>query len=89
MVNVEMSVRIARDQAFACTEGEGYAARSAWAPAFAIMAEFVRSVICAAALRFVFMVKGKATASNAGVCLFARMASEEGQNAKDAHQTSI
>lgn len=84
-----MSVRIARDQACASTESEGYAACSAWAPAFAIMAEFVRSVICVAALRFVFIVKGKATASNAGVFLCARMASEEGQNAKDAHQTSI
>jgi len=89
MANVEMSVRIARDQAFASTESEGYAARSAQAPAFAIMAEFVRSAIFAAALRFVCTIKGKATAGNAGVLPFAHMASEEGQNANDAHQTSI
>jgi hypothetical protein len=84
MANVKMSVRIARDQAFACMESEGYAARSARAPAFANMAEFVRSAICAAALCFVCTIKGKATAFNARGFLFARMADEKGQNAKNA-----
>lgn len=89
MANVKMSVRIARDQAFACMESERYAARTARAPAFANMAEFVRSAIFAAVLRFVCMVKGKATAGYAVVFLFARMAGEEEQNAKDAYQTNI
>jgi hypothetical protein len=47
------------------------------------MAEFVRSAIFAAALRFVYTVKG--TADNARVVPFARMASEKEQNAKNAY----
>ena len=81
MASANVSVRIAREQAFACTESGGYAARNAWAPVFANMAEFVRSAIFAAALVFACMGKGNAIAGNAGVLPFARMASEKEQNA--------
>jgi hypothetical protein len=89
MASANVSVCIAKEQAFASTENEGYAVRHAWDPAFVNTAGFVRSAIFAAALLSACMPKGKATADNAGALHFARMASEEGQNAKDAHQTSI
>jgi len=85
MGSANVSVCIAKEQAFASTESEGYAVRHAWAPAFVHTAGFVRSATFAKALLSACMPKGKATADNAGALRFARMASEKGQNAKNAY----
>ena len=85
MGSANVSVCIAKEQAFASTESEGYAVRHAWAPACVHTAGFVRSATFAKALLSACMPKGKATAENAGALRFARMASEKGQNAKNAY----
>ena len=85
MGSANVSVCIAKEQAFASTESERYAARDAWAPAFVHTTGFVRSATFAKALLSACMPKGKATADNAGAHRFARMASEKGQNAKNAY----
>jgi hypothetical protein len=85
MGSANVSVCIAKEQAFASTESEGYAVRHAGAPAFVHTAGFVRSATFAKALLSACMPKGKATADNAGALRFARMASEKGQNAKNAY----
>jgi hypothetical protein len=85
MGSANVSVCIAKEQAFASTESEGYAVRHAGAPAFVHTAGFARSATFAKALLSACMPKGKATADNAGALRFARMASEKGQNAKNAY----
>ena len=85
MGSANVSVCIAKEQAFASTESEGYAVRHAGAPAFVHTAGFARSATFAKALLSACMPKGKATADNAGALRFARMASEKEQNAKNAY----
>jgi hypothetical protein len=84
MANANVSVLNAREQAFVNMESGEYDARNVLAPAFAIMAGFVRSAAFAVVLHFACMGKGKATAGNAEALPFVHMASEKEQNAKDA-----